>query len=267
MPHFHKPKPFSNWRELASEIAIIVIGVLIALSAEQAVETVHWGHKIDQAEDSLRLELSEDNGPQAYARAAITTCLQNQLDQMRSLIAARGDRRAFLALAHAYRPPSRTWDAEAWRAVVASDVGTHMGAERIVKWSVPFRVIPSMTFTNNRELDDIDSLRGLPDEAGPLSEAEVERLSLAVERAKTDNVYMSVASTLLLITAKAAGADVAEKHKQAILAEARTHYGACVATPNYRPLTGPIGQYLSPEQEAALMQFRATPGATLPANW
>ena len=36
MPHVHKPKPFGNWREFASEIAIIVVGILIALSARRA---------------------------------------------------------------------------------------------------------------------------------------------------------------------------------------------------------------------------------------
>jgi hypothetical protein len=267
MPHFHKPSPFSNWKELGSEIAIIVIGVLIALSAEQAVEAAHWAHKIDQAENALHLELSEDDGPQAYARAAIATCMQDDLDKMRALISSRGDRREFLKLAHAYRPPSRTWDAEAWRSVAASDVGTHMGAERIVRWSTPFRVIPSMNASNLRELDDIDSLRGLPDQPGPLSEAEADRLSLAVERTKTDNVFMSLASTIFLISARAVDADVTEKHKQAILAEARQLYGSCVSAPSYQPFNGPIGQYLTPEQEAALMQYRARPGAALPANW
>lgn len=36
----HKPKPVHSWREFLSEIGVIVIGVLIALGAEQAVESV-----------------------------------------------------------------------------------------------------------------------------------------------------------------------------------------------------------------------------------
>ena len=34
--HFHLPKPLHGWQELPGEIGVIVIGVLIALSAEQA---------------------------------------------------------------------------------------------------------------------------------------------------------------------------------------------------------------------------------------
>jgi hypothetical protein len=36
--HFHLPKPLHGWREFAGEVGIIVIGVLIALSAEQVVQ-------------------------------------------------------------------------------------------------------------------------------------------------------------------------------------------------------------------------------------
>jgi hypothetical protein len=39
---FHKPKPVHNWRELLTEIGVVVIGVCIALAAEQAVEWWHW---------------------------------------------------------------------------------------------------------------------------------------------------------------------------------------------------------------------------------
>jgi hypothetical protein len=31
----HKPKPVHNWRELASEVGVIVVGIIIALTAEQ----------------------------------------------------------------------------------------------------------------------------------------------------------------------------------------------------------------------------------------
>ena len=36
--HFHLPKPLHGWRAFTGEVGIIVIGVLIALGAEQIVE-------------------------------------------------------------------------------------------------------------------------------------------------------------------------------------------------------------------------------------
>ena len=37
--HFHLPKPLHGWREFAGEVGIIVLGVLIALGAEQLIQT------------------------------------------------------------------------------------------------------------------------------------------------------------------------------------------------------------------------------------
>jgi drug/metabolite transporter (DMT)-like permease len=39
--HFRLPKPLHGWREFAGEVGIIVIGVLIALGAEQFVGKIH----------------------------------------------------------------------------------------------------------------------------------------------------------------------------------------------------------------------------------
>lgn len=39
--HFHLPKPLHGWREFAGEVGIIVVGVLIALGAEQIVRVLH----------------------------------------------------------------------------------------------------------------------------------------------------------------------------------------------------------------------------------
>ena len=38
----HKPKPWHSFREFLKEYLIIVVGVLTALGAEQAVEWLHW---------------------------------------------------------------------------------------------------------------------------------------------------------------------------------------------------------------------------------
>ena len=51
MAHFHIPKPLHGWREFAGEVGIIVLGVLIALAAEQAVQAIH--HRI-QARDMAK---------------------------------------------------------------------------------------------------------------------------------------------------------------------------------------------------------------------
>jgi hypothetical protein len=66
----HKPKPWHGLRELLKEIGIIVVGVLIALAAEQFADRIHWSHKVAELRRSMTVELAEDDGPQAYYRLA-----------------------------------------------------------------------------------------------------------------------------------------------------------------------------------------------------
>ena len=43
--HVHLPKPLHGWREFTGEVGIIVLGVLIALGAEQVVEIMALGRE------------------------------------------------------------------------------------------------------------------------------------------------------------------------------------------------------------------------------
>ena len=56
----HKPKPWAGWREFAKEIGTIVIGVLIALGAEQAVEWLHRTTEITEARNAMHDEIRRD---------------------------------------------------------------------------------------------------------------------------------------------------------------------------------------------------------------
>jgi hypothetical protein len=73
--HFHLPKPLHGWRAFVGEVGIIVLGVLIALGAEQAVEAGHWHEKVGVVRKSLTGELANDRArwewDVAYARCAM----------------------------------------------------------------------------------------------------------------------------------------------------------------------------------------------------
>ncbi|HEX8840750.1 MAG TPA: hypothetical protein VF757_00475 [Sphingomicrobium sp.] len=58
--HVHLPKPLHGWRAFAGEVGIIVLGVLIALGAEQFVESLHWRHQVHETRNAIDAELSHD---------------------------------------------------------------------------------------------------------------------------------------------------------------------------------------------------------------
>ncbi len=53
----HKPKPFHSFRELLSEITVIVFGIVIALTLEQAVETIREHRNSAEAREAITSEI------------------------------------------------------------------------------------------------------------------------------------------------------------------------------------------------------------------
>lgn len=58
--HVHLPKPLHGWRAFAGEVGVIVLGVLIALAAEQAVEALHWRDQTATLRENLHREIRDD---------------------------------------------------------------------------------------------------------------------------------------------------------------------------------------------------------------
>jgi hypothetical protein len=56
----HKPKPWRGLREFLKEYVIIVVGVLTALGAEQAVEWLHHTTEVSEARATLHDEVRRD---------------------------------------------------------------------------------------------------------------------------------------------------------------------------------------------------------------
>jgi hypothetical protein len=73
---FQLLKPLRGWREFAGEVGVIVLGVLIALAAQQVVEWVHDREGVSQLRSALRAELADDRGRWEHMRASDRCTLQ-----------------------------------------------------------------------------------------------------------------------------------------------------------------------------------------------
>lgn len=230
--HVHLPKPLHGWREFAGEVGIIVVGVLIALGAEQIVESLQWRGKIRHAEYAMRLELAEDDGPQAYARLLIAACLDNQLARIHDGPVAAAPPDQLRAWVHSYTPPFRTWDSEAWKAVLASDVGSYMGPEKLVEWSAAYRTVPSLTEWNARETDLAAELRDALPPTGAASTADLQSLRRLAGQLRVLNDRISRGSQLFLARTQRLGAAVSALNERSLQANAKAIYGVCAVAPN-----------------------------------
>src|ERR1700689_2740093 len=103
----HKPKPIHSVREFLGEVGIVVLGIVIALAAEQSVDFLHWRESVAIAEAAMTKELESDDLPQAYARVAMHPCLVQQLQRIEAAVDANLDRLPTPAWTSASPPPRR----------------------------------------------------------------------------------------------------------------------------------------------------------------
>jgi hypothetical protein len=229
--HLHLPRPLHGWRAFAGEVGIIVLGVLIALSFDQLVDTWQWQDKINRAENSMRIELANDNGPQAYARALIGQCLDQQIKRIRDGV-GKVPADQLRKWAAAYSPPFRTWDSEAWKVVVASDVGGHMGSDRLIAWSSPYRIIPALSEEDQREARLVIEMRGSLPASGEPSPDDLRSFRLAAGQLRLANRRFINTSQLLLARMAVLNAQVPKEVQLELTTQAQTMYGNCVTVPD-----------------------------------
>jgi len=141
------------------------------------------------------------------------------------------DRAKFVTLADAYRPVFRTWDQEAWKAALASQVLVQGGPKRMISWSSPYILIPLLTEDAKAESDGTAQLRARLSGAGPISAAQQDHLFQVISLLRRFNDGMNVSSLVFMYTAAQRGLTLTAKQKRALLAEARQKYGACVSEP------------------------------------
>lgn len=79
--HFHLPKPLHGWREFVGEVGIIVIGVLIALGAEQLVENIHGNEQVEQYRHAATRELAFNLAAFDY-RMAQSSCVDRRIAEL-----------------------------------------------------------------------------------------------------------------------------------------------------------------------------------------
>ena len=128
--HFHLPKPLHGWREFAGEVGIIVVGVLIALGAEQVVETTHWNHAAAAARQSIDEEMQTEYF-YAWEMVSAQPCIDRQLQSIEAAVLAPGPFRPVPnysdgAGSFAFRAPARSWSHHVWTSVNSDGTAAHL---------------------------------------------------------------------------------------------------------------------------------------------
>jgi hypothetical protein len=72
------PKPLHGWREFAGEVGVVLLGVMLALGAQQLVSDWQWHSDVRDADGRMSEELGFDVAL-AYERYAIFPFVRNSV--------------------------------------------------------------------------------------------------------------------------------------------------------------------------------------------
>jgi hypothetical protein len=185
----HKAKPIHTWRELLSEIGVIVIGVLIALAAEQIVEILHWHHQVSVSEDALADDF-DNILTQASEREATSACIGRRLDQLGALIDQASEAHRLPAIGTIGAPPIRLWKLSSWDSFLSSQAASHLPHDKLVTYSGVADFTATLAGLN---LDEINEWAQLTIIVGPgrhLGDTEEATLRASLAKARIDAELM-----------------------------------------------------------------------------
>ena len=135
--HFHVPKPLHGWRAFVGEVGIIVVGVLIALGAEQVVETLHWREEVAAERHSLLQEAS-DMTTAIAAREAQQSCVDRRLSEVRTVIERHQHGLPLGLVGKIGRPTRQTATRGSWQIALAGQALAHMSHREKLAFSDAF---------------------------------------------------------------------------------------------------------------------------------
>lgn len=187
----HKPKPVHSLREFAGEIAIIVTGVLIALSLEQAVEAWHWRHQVEAAEVALGRELGQAYG-QAADRIAMSDCVERRLDELAVIIDAAATTGRLPPIGRIAGPGLLPWTQGVWSSTLAGQTGEHLSVARRNAYSLTYYFVAGLGTANLVEFENWTKLYAVVGPGRAITADEVAQLRGTIGTARALNGLMDV---------------------------------------------------------------------------
>ena len=154
--------PPNGWNAVAWELGIVILGVVIALGAQQAVETLRWRDEVRRTEEALTIEIAESI-VHASERQMVSRCLGERLTHLIDKVSSnpgpwRGDPMLLRMTATTvrsapfpYRTPNRKWTDNVWVSAQNGDVFGQMPRERVIAFSNLYAIMEGLRKDNELE--------------------------------------------------------------------------------------------------------------------
>jgi hypothetical protein len=228
--HFHLPKPLHGWREFVGEVGIIVIGVLIALGAEQLIERLQWRDKVQETTVQLNAELHRD-ALSAYDWLVVAPCVDEQLQAIDAALAsARQTHR--LQPTPPFTPPLEIFTEDTWLNARALQVADHLSPQQVQVYSSLFFLPRDLGGSVIELHKEGAELRSLSSGYSPISPEDVSAYQRQAGRVHELLDRVELGDTLLLKELSLQGIRPSAGEMNDALERSRKWAGHCVSPPD-----------------------------------
>jgi hypothetical protein len=233
-----------NWRDFLKEVGTIVLGVSIALAAEQAVEWWHWRNQVAEARSIIASEMVR-NISYSTERLRFARCYQARMTAIYEVLDAALKSGTLPPLGPFPGPRIQPLSSGAWGSLVASQTATHFPREQLAALSLIYKRVERVENWNRQEQEvwsTLHSLSGPGRRFDPAYEAELRK---ALGIALANNFSISGSSLALVESAQSLDLPFTPEERRQIAEVAKAEPPPCV-TLSATPVTGPAD--VMPEQ-------------------
>jgi hypothetical protein len=197
------PKPPHGWNSVAWDLAIVTLGVLIALFAQQLVQNLNDRAAAEEARKNIRAELGVNIGRMQSADRR-SACLTRRLEEIAAFLDQARKGRSLAGVKWIGRPPIWEMEDARWQAATAAGRSSLFGADEQAAIADVYALMSDYEVQNRIEQEVWAKLRGL---AGleRLSEARDASLSDALQQARYSRWVLDIDSSQAQENAKRLG--------------------------------------------------------------
>ncbi len=158
--HIHKPKPLHGLRELLTEVGVIVIGIVIALALEQAVEAFHRHDSAAEARRQIREELS-GNAWRLWEQERTQTCVDARLGELERMLSESLRSGHIEPGVTVGRPWHHIWESARWTSITQAGVVAYFPEEESAGYSNIYSLFANLTVDSIKEQESWANLQSL----------------------------------------------------------------------------------------------------------
>jgi hypothetical protein len=205
MLEVHAPhESIHTWKGFFVHIATIVIGLLIAVGLEQAVETIHWHKQVRAARDVLRQELLEANRFYEF-RVAVNECVAQRLAQLNDIVESAAEHANLEPVGDLSLHIGHLLTDNVWQSERAAQTLVHFPAAERESYGTIYGQQVDIRNWVNEELGVWAAIRVLQGYPGRLSPSDITLIRQNIQVARTLNYLIVLNAAAQLSRAPALG--------------------------------------------------------------